>query len=126
MKLVVEEAESAALRSRIGEWGHRVSSSIVEVEVLRAIRRISADVRVADRAWSVLGEIVLVDANIAVRRMAVSADPPSVRTLDAIHLASALLVGADLAAFVTYDRRLFAAAAAAGLPALAPGQALQF
>jgi uncharacterized protein len=122
VKLVVEEAESAALRSRIGEWGHRVSSSIVEVEVLRVIRRLSTDLRILDRARSALGEIVLIDVDIVVRKMAASVDPPVVRTLDAIHLASALMVGADLAAFVTYDRRLFAAAFAAGLPAVAPGQ----
>jgi predicted nucleic acid-binding protein len=47
-------------------------------------------------------------------------DPPALRTLDAIHLASALRIGADLEAFVTYDRRQSAAAEAMGLRVTAP------
>ena len=120
VKLVVEEAESAALQSRMGDWGHRVSSSIVEVEVLRAIRRVSGDVRVHDRARSILGELVLVEVDAVIRRVAATVDPPMVRALDAIHLATALGVAAELAAFVTYDQRLSAAASAAGLPVLVP------
>ncbi|HYS01038.1 MAG TPA: hypothetical protein VET82_01665 [Candidatus Eisenbacteria bacterium] len=41
-------------------------------------------------------------------------------SLDAIHLAAALSLGADLAAVISYDERLTAAAAALGLPVLAP------
>jgi len=122
VKLVVEEEESAELQSRIHAWGDRVSSSIVEVEVLRAIRRVSADPRVSIRATAVLSEIALIDVDFVVRRMAAAVEPPTVRALDAIHLATALMTRADLAAFVSYDRRLFAAALAVGLPAVAPGQ----
>lgn len=90
--------------------------------MLRAVRRVSTDLRVRARAAAVLGEITLIDVDPVVRRMAAAVEPPTVRALDAIHLASALMTRADLAAFVTYDRRLFAAALAAGLPAVAPGQ----
>jgi uncharacterized protein len=46
------------------------------------------------------------------------------RTLDAIHLAAALEIVLELEAFVTYDQRLADAAAAAGIPTVAPGVAL--
>lgn len=120
--MVVEEAESAELQRQVRSWGDQLSSSIVEVEVLRAIRRVSADLQVRARATAVLSEITLIDVDFVVRRMAAAVEPPIVRALDAIHLATALMTRADLAAFVTYDRRLFAAALAAGLPAVAPGQ----
>ena len=48
-------------------------------------------------------------------------DPPLLRALDAIHLASALEVGDDLGAFLAYDRELVAAARALGLQTLSPG-----
>ena len=47
-------------------------------------------------------------------------DPGVLHTLDALHLAAALLVGDDLEAIVTYDRRLADAAALHGVPVLAP------
>ena len=48
-------------------------------------------------------------------------NPGILRTLDALHLAAALLAGDDLEAVVTYDRRLADAAALHGVPVLAPG-----
>ncbi|MEU4153894.1 type II toxin-antitoxin system VapC family toxin [Streptomyces sp. NPDC026659] len=45
------------------------------------------------------------------------------RTLDAIHVASALSLRDDLTAVVTYDRRMLETARAEGLPACAPGMA---
>jgi len=51
---------------------------------------------------------------------AASVGPPSLRSLDAIHLASAISLGPDLTAFLTYDRRLQAAAEAERLPVVAP------
>jgi predicted nucleic acid-binding protein len=47
--------------------------------------------------------------------------PPTLRALDAIHLASALTLGEDLAAVVTYDTRMFDAAERAQMPTLQPG-----
>jgi predicted nucleic acid-binding protein len=63
--------------------------------------------------------IIGIDRTITARAAALA--PPALRTLDAIHLASAMELGADLEAFVTYDRRLAEAAAAAGLPVTSPG-----
>lgn len=48
-------------------------------------------------------------------------DPAGARTLDSIHLASALRVRAVLSAFVSYDRRQLEAAEAVGLPVASPG-----
>jgi predicted nucleic acid-binding protein len=48
-------------------------------------------------------------------------EPPTLRSLDAIHLATALRLGDALAAFVSYDERLLAAAAQLGLPTASPG-----
>lgn len=50
--------------------------------------------------------------------------PTTLRSLDAIHLAAALDIRDDLAAFVTYDRRLFEAARGVGLPVRSPGVSL--
>ena len=47
-------------------------------------------------------------------------DPSELRSLDAIHLATALSIGGDLGALFSYDDRLAAAATAAGLRVLAP------
>jgi hypothetical protein len=46
--------------------------------------------------------------------------PPSLRSLDALHLATALSLGSALDAFVVYDERLARAATEAGLPVVAP------
>jgi len=63
----------------------------------------------------VLDLISLVDPDPAVRALARTVMPPAVRTLDAFHLATALHMRGQLMSFVTYDRRLAAAASAAGL-----------
>lgn len=52
--------------------------------------------------------------------MAATVGPSSLRTLDAIHLATALGLGAELDAFVTYDNRLAEAARSLGLPVVSP------
>jgi predicted nucleic acid-binding protein len=56
-----------------------------------------------------------------VRRARPQLSEPILRSLDALHLASALSIATDLTAFIAYDRRLAAAAAAAGLPTVQPG-----
>ena len=63
-------------------------------------------------------EVIEVDAGIATAAAAIG--PPTLRTLDAIHLASALSILPELDAFVTYDDRLAEAARAIGLPVMRP------
>jgi hypothetical protein len=67
-----------------------------------------------------LAHLDLVDLDAELVDTAAVVQPASLRTLDAIHLAGALRMGADLSALVTYDQRLVDAARAAGLPVVSP------
>ena len=97
-----------------------VSSEIAEIEVVRAARSRRGEVAEA-RAWSLLENIHLIELDAEVRRVAARLDPLTLRPSGAIHVATALtLEGPDLV-FVGYDRRLQAAAAAAGLAVDSPG-----
>ncbi len=115
LKLLFDEPESAALVSWLQdrEGLPPVSSELTQVEVIIASRRL--DPAVVPVARRLLGQVDLVPLRGAVLRAAEVGEPP-LRTLDALHLASALVLGAGLSAFLTYDARLAAAAQAAGLP----------
>jgi uncharacterized protein len=120
VKLVLEEDESDALHRLLASSSAGLASSVVAgVEVPRAARR-SAGRRGEARAQEVLRGIVLLELSNDVIERAVAAEPPALRSLDAIHLASALSLGADLGALVTYDDRMTTAAESAGLHVLAP------
>ena len=73
-------------------------------EVTRAARRVGADPEPA------LAECDVVVLRSELLSAAASLDPPTLRTLDAIHLVTALSVGDELDAFVAYDERLLEAA----------------
>jgi predicted nucleic acid-binding protein len=122
MKLVRGEDETAALREWLAARPDEpvVTSELGRVEVLRAARRAGRQVLVEARA--VVGDVDLVPLDRAAQDVACDVAGPLVRTPDALHLASALLLGDDLTAFVAYDRRLADAAAAAGLLVTTPGQ----
>ena len=121
VKLVAAEPESAALRRELAAHPERVSSALARVEVLRALRRMNAGAEVLERAEQVLDRIALARPEKPVLRAAADLRDRGLRTLDALHLATALsLPGLD--ALVTYDRRLAAAATAAGLAVLAPAE----
>jgi len=87
--------------------------------VRRAVRR--AAPALLPSAAAVVAQITVVEPTEIVRARAAALDPPELRTLDAIHLATALEVRAELQALVTYDARLASAATAVGLQVLAPG-----
>lgn len=118
-KLVVEEPESAALARRLA--GHLlVGSALLVPEVSRAVHRVlgrTQDVLLAE----VLGLVDLVAVDRAVLSAAADLAPANLRTLDAIHLASALMLGDRVDAVIAYDDRLLAAARTAGLPVEQPG-----
>jgi predicted nucleic acid-binding protein len=119
VKLVVAEAETPALRTWLGSAERRlVSSELARAELLRAVRRVSPAHLV--RARDVLAAVDLLALHSAVLEQAALLDPPSLRTLDALHLASALALGDDLEGLLAYDERLVDAARAIGLRALAP------
>lgn len=113
VKLVVEEPESAALRRYLRRRRPIVSSALSRTEVVRAVFQEGED-GVA-RARDVLSTIELIRVNDRVLIAAGVLRPADVRSLDAIHLATAQLLGADLGRLIAYDGRLLDAAAALGL-----------
>ena len=122
VKLVVEEAETAALLDYLRDEPRLVTSGFADVEVPRAIRLVDPDEGVQERARELVSRCDRIETDSEIRRVATSVDPPPLRTLDAIHLASALRVREALDASVIYDRRLGEAAAEAGLEIVAPGR----
>jgi predicted nucleic acid-binding protein len=118
VKLVQPEPETAALLHELGKWPFQVSSPITEVEVRRAARRTGQPVRPTEE---ILAQLSFLPLDEDMRRVAGNVGSPALRSLDAIHLASALSLGDDLGAFCCYDRRLRADAEDAGLTVLSPG-----
>jgi predicted nucleic acid-binding protein len=119
VKLVVDEAESPDARGYLAAGPRVAASRLVLVEVPRALRRrYDADPGWADRIFE---EVDLIDVDVAVLTRAARLEPPALRTLDAIHLATAMAMGAELEALVTYDTRLAAAARALGIAVVSPG-----
>jgi predicted nucleic acid-binding protein len=123
MKLVRREAETEALHEWLDLRGEQpvVSSELGRVEVLRAARRVGGPVLAEARA--VVGDLDLVPLDRAVQDVACDIGDPTMRAVDALHLASALLLGNALTAFIAYDHRLADGARAAGLAVATPGQA---
>jgi predicted nucleic acid-binding protein len=120
VKLIVSEPESGALLAFLKSWPDRLSSALSLTEVPRALRRAQFGGAARRRAQRLLARLALVDVDRRILSAAVALEPPSLRTLDAIHLATALVVREDLAGLVTYDRRLAAAAERFDLEVLAP------
>jgi predicted nucleic acid-binding protein len=120
VKLVVLEPESAALREVLKGHAARLSSGLAEVEVPRALRRAGYGAAEQRRAGELLARIALVDVDRAILRAAAAIAPSNLRSLDAIHLATALSLGQDLAGIITYDQRLAEAAISVDLEVWAP------
>lgn len=122
LKLVRDEAHTAALTAWLAERPDTplVSSALAEVEVLRSCRRI--DARLLDRGRAVLAVLDVVPLDDGVLGTAGDLPGTGLRSLDALHLATALVLDPDVEAFVAYDARLLAAAVEAGLSVAAPGR----
>ena len=120
VKLVVREPETPALFASLEEWPERISSALARVEVLRALRRTGAPAADYHRGEQVLERLGLVRVDDGILAAAAALDPADLGALDAIHLATALSVRGELAALVTYDRRLAEAAAGARVSVWAP------
>ncbi|MGI9093100.1 MAG: type II toxin-antitoxin system VapC family toxin [Mycobacteriales bacterium] len=120
LKLLFEEDESAALERWMSEraGAPTLSSELAKVEVVRATRRLDTDAVPAARA--LVSQLDLIPLSGGLIDAAVDAGGPALRTLDALHLASALSIRTELTAFVAYDNRLIAAAEAAGLEPTRP------
>jgi uncharacterized protein len=118
VKLVVAEPESTALRRAVRAWPHRVTSRVGAVELIRSTRKI--DPRLEARARRTLSGVDLLALSDVVLAVATQLEPWSLRTLDAIHVASAMRLRPVIRAFVSYDRRQIEAALALGLPVVTP------
>lgn len=123
VKLIRIEDESAALVGWLNEQSGQplVASALAEIELPRALRRSQPEV--LSLVAAVLSRLHRVDINAAVRATAAAYVEPTLRTLDAIHLATAEFLvasGLQFTAFVTYDKRLAEAARRIGLPLTSP------
>ena len=121
VKLIVPETETAALFERLGHAPDRLSTEVARVEVHRALWREGASRAVRVRADAVLGSVTWLRVDEPILTRAASFKDPLLRALDAIHLASALSLGDDPDAFLTYDARLARAARKQRLPVQHPG-----
>jgi predicted nucleic acid-binding protein len=119
VKLAVAEPESGALRRSLRRQRPHVTSALARTEVARAMMPFGPDA--VARGEAVLRRVEIVRINDRILRLAGSLEPAELRSLDAIHLATAQLIGADLKWVVTYDERMARAALALGLSVRAPG-----
>ena len=119
MKLVIAEPETEALELALRHVERALSSEISEVEVTRAVRsRIGT--KGDRRLGEVLANVELVTFDRRARTRAGELDPRTLRSLDSIHIATALGLEYPDIVFVGYDPGVQAAAAAAGLVTASP------
>jgi uncharacterized protein len=118
VKLIVKEQESAALRRYLRGRQNLVSSALARTEVKRAV--LPLGVPAVQRADYVLDRIDLVRLNNGVLNAAGVMKPDELRSLDAIHLATAALFETTLSDLVTYDNRMATAARAHGWAVASP------
>jgi len=133
LKLIGADGDSEALGDFIKarpdtRW---FSSELARAELVRTIRRVNHDSQgqlvdgdrlraELDYAESLWDRLDLIAVSTRVLTEAAAIEQPFLRTLDAIHLAAAASMRRSLSAFVTYDKKLAAAAQEAGLPVLSP------
>lgn len=120
-KLLREEPESLALVDFLEEPMEATTSALSEVEVARALMRSGIT---PDEVADALRAFIVISIDEPIRARAAALAPPAIRSLDAIHLATALAVGADGLHLVTYDDRLADAARAHGVTVVQPGRLL--
>jgi predicted nucleic acid-binding protein len=125
VKLVIREPESAAVERELMSWERLATSELTAIELPRAVARARSVGRADDAAARLVLEILAAFSAVPrtddVRALAAHLEPVELRTLDAIHIASALAVGEDLGAVMTYDRRMANAAERLGLEVATPG-----
>lgn len=120
-----QAAATAVLRGWLDERAETgwISSVLTEIESFRALVRYAPDA--VSRLPAVLDQIDLIDLGSRIRILAQTGKPTTVRSLDAIHLGTALHSRSVLTSFVAYDKRLLEAAKAAGLPVDSPAPLTQ-
>jgi predicted nucleic acid-binding protein len=119
VKLAIHEPESAGLHRYLSRRRPLLSSALSRTEVTRALVPLGA--RATMRGYELLARIDLLRVSDRVLNAAGTLDPMDLRSLDAIHLSTALQLGSDLARIVTYDRRMSQAASMLGMTVVSPG-----
>lgn len=120
---MLPEPERAALERVLARWPDRVSSVILAIECRRIVLRAGDPPGFRARLEEEINAVTLIQLDETVQRLAGSIGPRDLRSLDAIHLATALSCGDHPGAFITYDDRLAAAARTLKLNVLQPGRA---
>lgn len=120
VKLISREAETPSLFGILESGPGVVSSALARVEVTRAVARAGGRAALRERASEVLSRVALVAIDDAILNAAAELGSADLRSLDAIHLATALALGPELESLVSYDLRLNTAAEAVGLQVLSP------
>jgi predicted nucleic acid-binding protein len=112
VKLVSPAPETAALEKYLRAHAdvRHVASALVRTEVRRALTRIGATTRQHTTAEKLLGAVITIGLTDDLLDEAGKLPEAGLRSLDAIHLATALRLGDGLTTFVTYDKRLLNAA----------------
>jgi predicted nucleic acid-binding protein len=120
VKLVIKEPESTALKEHLAKRSAAVlaTSRLATVEVARACKLVNASLEVADEAERVLASCLQVAVSSQLLQAASKLTTRKLRSLDAIHLATALRIRAD--ELLAYDRRLLDAAGEHGLAVAHP------
>jgi predicted nucleic acid-binding protein len=121
LKLAVREPETAPLESHLATRDGLVTSRLAVLECRLAARRAS-HARLLQTIDQVLDAVYLLDITPAILDDAATANPPLLRALDAVHLATALSIGDAQLEVITYDTRLADAARANGLSVVQPGR----
>ncbi len=117
VKLIAIEAETVALRQELRRWPERASSLLANIEVTRTARRLGG------HAPAVAARILAGLRLLAIEPIVPAAAQiggTTLRSLDAIHLATAASISGQLAALITYDQRMISEGQAIGLPVLSP------
>lgn len=120
LKLLVEESHSRSLAAFYDEntgasW---VSSALLRVEVIRAVSRVMPVALPDARDLLLAFDYVSIDDEVV--ETAMNEPDRMLRSLHAIHLATARVLGEDLDGLATYDDRLASAAKGAGIPVVQP------
>lgn len=128
LKLLVREAESAAIERELLQWSELATSVITEIELPRAAARAREERADAVIDGSIVLQGVLASAAIIplsenIVATARSVRPVRVGALDAIHIASATSLGKQLAGVATYDKRMQEALQLLGVSVIAPEDA---
>jgi uncharacterized protein len=118
LKLLKSETHSEALAAYLADRDDLVSSTLLAVELRRSALRSLP--RSLPRVDILLSRVEMIDMDDVVVESASRLPDPMLRSLDAIHLATALLIRDEVDVLLTYDERLADAARAHRLPAAAP------